>query len=303
MYPTEWRLNIETVGQLAQLLGYSKRYLLSLAARTQYLYREKPIAGRTLSIPAENLKNVQRTILHKLFHIEFPHYVHGGIQGRSIITNALPHRQKGWVSCLDIKKFFPSTHFKKVRHFYEELGCHNNVADCLTRLTTYDYQLPQGAPTSPVLANMILWPVDQRIFKLCKARGYTYTRFFDDMTISGTRNPNRLFGNTSSILKNNGYELNMHKRTERREQAKTSEQIVCGIKVNDKNLDISAEMLKRIKRSLGIYGQGNFDEEYRANPAKTMESLRSLIDYIKSINTKTAQPLLTQLHAIEWPHS
>jgi len=203
-FPKEWLLNIKNIDQLASLVSVSTINLLKIEKKIPVFYYEKTISKgnkeRVLFVPALELKKVQRKILNNILNFKFPFYTHGGISGRSIITNARMHLSQKWVMCLDIKDFFPSIHYKKIYKNFILLNCSSRVSKLLTHLTTYKYQLPQGTPTSPAIANIILYNLDKRIFGLCRMKNLKYSRYFDDIAISGSSNPKSILKPYSTKL-------------------------------------------------------------------------------------------------------
>lgn len=146
-----------------------------------------PTTGsRTITESREPLKTIQARIRGNLLDaLSWPEYVQGGIKNRSNVTNARRHMGKKHHFLTDIKDFFPSVSHKMVyRVFSRELGLMSDAARLATRLTTYDYGLPQGTTTSPFLANLAFLPVDERLATACSRHGITYTRFVDDLTFS-----------------------------------------------------------------------------------------------------------------------
>jgi RNA-directed DNA polymerase len=111
---------------------------------------------------------------------------HGGVQGRSIVTNATAHSGSIYAYTADISNFFPSIHYTRIYDiFTKTFDCSPGVAHICTRLCTHNYHLAVGLPTSPILADQILHGVDARIGEACAKLGLQYTRYVDDMTITG----------------------------------------------------------------------------------------------------------------------
>lgn len=135
------------------------------------------------------LKNIHRRIKTRIFsHVEFPDYLTGSLKGKDYRTNAALHAGARIVICEDISNFFPSTKAEVVfdiwRFFF---GFSDDAADCLTRLTTKDGALPQGANTSSYLANLAFWREEPRVQAYFARLGVTYSRYVDDMALSSKR--------------------------------------------------------------------------------------------------------------------
>lgn len=132
---------------------------------------------RTLTVPSHPLKWVQRSLLTVLTHL-FPRHkcAHGFERGKSIITHARQHVGKRYVYTIDIKDFFPSITRNRVFGMLKAYPFHapQAVARYLANLTCYEGCLPQGAPTSPILSNLLCRRLDSRLFKWARRNGYTY---------------------------------------------------------------------------------------------------------------------------------
>jgi len=106
-------------------------------------------------------------------------------KGRSILTNARAHVRHPCVSVIDIRNCFPSIGPQRVFRALERVGFRKAVARLLARVLTCDHQLPQGAPASSTLVNLVLGDFDRKVGKLARQRGLTFTRYVDDIALSG----------------------------------------------------------------------------------------------------------------------
>ena len=136
---------------------------------------------------------VQRRILEFLDgSFELPEYLHGGIRGRSPKTLAEKHRRSSTLMSLDLANYFPSVTRPKVEAYFRDyLGASPQVARMISRLTTREDEgrtfLPQGAPSSTVIANLVFSPAERRVCAACDARSLRYGRYIDDLVFSGDR--------------------------------------------------------------------------------------------------------------------
>lgn len=129
------------------------------------------------------LKQIQRSLEYKIFkYIKYPEYVQGGIKKKSGVTNAKIHKGNKFKFLTDIKMFFPSIDNEKVYQALTSRGINPQVANKITKLTTYKGMVPQGAPTSTSIANLVFHPIDQKLLKICNRENITYSRFVDDLT-------------------------------------------------------------------------------------------------------------------------
>ncbi len=151
---------------------------------------------RTICVPNKNLKKVQKKLYNKLstYYDEIKtqnnftsKISHGFEKNRSIVTNAEVHKNKRYVVNLDLLVFFPSINFGRVRSYFIKnnyFEINDDIATILAQLTCYKGTLPQGASTSPLIANMICNIMDIRILKIAKKYRLDYTRYADDLTFS-----------------------------------------------------------------------------------------------------------------------
>ena len=142
---------------------------------------------RVVMAPSTPLKIVQRKLCNILNEVYKPKpSVNGFVQNRSVVTNASLHSNKRYVLNLDIENFFPSINFGRVRGMFlkKPYEMPEKVATILAQICCHKNQLPQGAPTSPVVSNMICARLDGELQRLAKANNCTYSRYADDITFS-----------------------------------------------------------------------------------------------------------------------
>lgn len=142
---------------------------------------------RTIAAPTRLWKIVQQRLARLLASVYEPKaVVHGFAHERSICTNADPHVRRRYVLNVDLEDFFPSINFGRVRGLFLKppYNCTAEVATLLAQICCFDNQLPQGAPTSPIVSNMICSRLDSNLSKLAAAYGCSYTRYADDISFS-----------------------------------------------------------------------------------------------------------------------
>ncbi len=240
--PWHWlrcRLGLgRSVAELASRLEMSVDNLRTFQPK----YRQASIAKRTggvrhLSIPSDETKALQRRLLARVLRGLRAHPAACAYErGRSITNNAAPHVGRAVVVKLDVVDFFPATHADRIERYFRRIGWNREAARLLTKLTTYQDGLPQGAPTSPRLSNLVNFSIDVRLERLAARRRARYTRYADDITFSVERDqPRRVRGIVQSarrILKVHGYELHRNKKLKilRRHH----QQLVTGLVVNER---------------------------------------------------------------------
>lgn len=195
---------------------------------------------RQIEAPEGDLKHVQRKILRRVLTGLKTHPCAIGFErGKSIVTHAREHTGQGVVIRLDLVAFFPSTREDRVYDYFRFIGWNRKSSRLLTKLTTHQKSLPQGAPTSPRLSNLINYRMDVRLDAIVRKIGGTtarYTRYADDLTFSleqaDQKTVVRLIRAASAIVRDEGYLLHRKKKTHilRAHQRQT----VAGLVVNDK---------------------------------------------------------------------
>lgn len=322
-------LSVHQLEGLADLHGIQQH--LPLGPRHHYRYRWVPSKRgkvRLLEIPKLRLKNVQRKILHGILDQAPPHAaVHGFRAGRSIVTNAKQHLKQEVVISFDLADFFPSVHQFKVMAIFRRMGYPRTVARNLAALCTkatpdevwrthprYDHQpeqwlqmkcwrerhLPQGAPTSPALANLAAYHLDLRLAYLAKQKGWHYTRYADDLTLSGDRPLGRtrlsMMTLMHTIVEQEGFRLNL-KKTHLMRQSQRQE--VCGVVVNEKCNVRRAEYdeLKAILHNCNKQGGAS---QNRYQHPDFPEHLRGRIAAMAEVNRAKGAKLLAVWEQIDW---
>ncbi|PWT73829.1 MAG: RNA-directed DNA polymerase [Proteobacteria bacterium] len=260
---------------------------------------------RLITAPKTRLKALQRR-LNALLVSKLPvsEYAHGFRTGHSVLTNAKPHVGKQVVLRLDIHEFFPSIHFGRVRGLFLALGYGYPVATALAVLMTeaprQPVQIgevclyppcgprtcPQGAPTSPGLSNALLVRLDRRLAGLAKQRGFSYTRYADDLTFSGDdiAAAHALRLAAARVVREEGFELNVKKT---RVARRASRQLVTGVIVN-RVLGLSRQTRRRLRAAVHQYLQAH--AAGAADP-RTLARLDGRIAYLSMLNSEQARRL------------
>lgn len=229
------------VEELARRMGTTVAALRAVPiSYSQFQIPKRSGGSRTIHAPAPGLKAIQRTILRRVLGKLKAHPCATGFErGHSIVTNALPHVGRGVIIKLDVKDFFTSTTTARVGEYFRAIGWDSEAAELLTAICTTQGALPQGAPTSPRLSNLVNYRLDARLAALAGARGASYSRYADDITFSDSQTStdaqtraNDLIRATRQILKDSGYQLHTDKKL--RIARRHDRQIVTGIVVNQK---------------------------------------------------------------------
>jgi retron-type reverse transcriptase len=196
--------------ELLNFLGIKENFLYNNFS-LKYTMTEVPKKSggfRTISAPNKKLKDTQRKILDKILSkIPLLDCVYGLSQKKNIKNNALAH--KGNVSAcllnLDIENFFPNVKRRSILNIFLNTGFVKENSSILTKICTMDGSLPQGAPTSPYLASLVCLKMDKEIYKKCKNKSLVYTRYFDDISISGKNITQEIQNAIKKIIEKNSF--------------------------------------------------------------------------------------------------
>lgn len=197
-YPID---ELKTIAE--SLKGGARKYYYSYVDRK---IKNGKVKERPIDPSRSNLKDIQNKIKSAILSsINLPKHIQGSAKGRSNINNAKHHRSKPYQFQTDLTKFFQFVSSKMVFNALREHGYSPDVAYLLTQLTTYKGHLPQGAPTSPILANLVGLSFDKHILELCADNNIFYTRYVDDLWFSSEKNFEHLIPTFLQIILDNGF--------------------------------------------------------------------------------------------------
>ncbi|MGO9959206.1 MAG: reverse transcriptase family protein [Solirubrobacteraceae bacterium] len=299
-----------------------------------YRYRAVARPGgvpRVIEAPKARLKEIQRWVLREILDHVPPHAAaHGFTRARSAVTHAQLHTGQAAVLRLDLKDFFASVPAGRVCGIWRTLGYSPPVAHVLTGLTTNTVpasvwqvialatperavqarfwlgrqlatpHLPQGAPTSPALANLAAFRLDRRLSGLALASGLRYSRYADDLTFSGPtrlhRRRSQLESIATKIIRAEGFVINEAKSAI---QSAGGRQTVCGIVVNVRPNTRRTEYdrLKATLHNAAAHGPVSQDHD---EVADYKAHLRGRISWVESLNPRRGQKLREMFAEIEW---
>ncbi|WP_339136187.1 MAG: reverse transcriptase domain-containing protein [Candidatus Electrothrix sp. GW3-4] len=195
-------LELETANQVAAFFGKTYKEISEIFYQTpkKYKYRKFEVNKRSggtriIYAPNKKIKEIQQVLAQILLEIyKQKPSVHGFCRNRSIVTNAKQHLNKKHIFNIDIQDFFPSIHFGRVKYLFAKapFSLPHSAATVLAHICCFDNMLPQGAPTSPIISNLICRKLDTSLQELAKKHSGTYTRYADDISFSFTCRQNRL---------------------------------------------------------------------------------------------------------------
>jgi len=283
---------------LACHLGIRRETLerLSIEAEGHYHPFQEPKSNggfRVIDNPDNALKTVQSRIMVRLLRpLTFNEAAQGCLPGRSPAKNASRHLGQPCLVGIDLKSFFPSVSHRHVYGIWRLLGYGPDVARLLTRLTTCRGYLPQGAPTSPYLANLVLEPLDEQTGARARELGVTYTRFVDDIAFSGER-AREMIAPVMREIGRLGFRISRHKTEV---AGAGSQHRVTGYTVNRRGQP-SIPKSRRDKVRSAIH-QLRLSSTGGQDRTRIVASLRGRIAHIASTNAGSAVRLTGQLDLV-----
>lgn len=313
------------LGRLAWLTGrFSQRYRPpdERSAHYHFEWRKKRRGGwRLIEAPKSTLKAVQRRIAAEVLAGIPPHpAAHGFVPGCSVLSNARPHVGRRVLVGMDLENFYATVSFNRVAAIFRSVGYSREAALWLARLTTsslpprmrfpqgdasalWPYMrrhLPQGAPTSPALANLSAYGLDVRLSGMSRAFGAQYTRYADDLTFSGDgrliRSLPIFLPLVTQIIRAERFQVNRRKRRVIRSNRR---QTVTGVVVNDRP-NVSRreyERLKAILHNCVRFGPSSQNREAHADFAA---HLRGRIAWVSQLHPERGARLLATFGQIDW---
>lgn len=321
---------LDHAGDLATAMGIGlgelrflawHRDVASVSHYQRFTIAKKSGGERHISAPMPRMKRAQYWVLDNILaKMPVHEAVHGFLPGRSILTNAAPHVGQDVVINLDLKDFFPSIGMRRVRGVFRQLGYSSQVASLLalvcTEAPTDEVQLdgrryfvargervlPQGAPTSPMLTNLLCRRLDARLAASAAKLGFRYTRYADDLTFSAgpehSRDTGKLLWRVKQIVASEGLTVHTDKQQVMRRHR---QQHVTGIVVNDK-LSVDRDTLRRFRAVLhqaerngpqGLQWNGN---------GEVIGALRGYANFIAMTDPARGEPYLQRVRALAARH-
>ena len=283
-------------------------------------------SDRKICAPKKQLKWVQKQILKHILSKVPPHpAAHGFVNGRSTVSNATPHVGSELVVKFDLKDFFPTIHYFRVMGLFASLGyavgnCmfgtddeSNQIAPVLARLCCYTPDptkwgtatLPQGAPTSPAVSNLVCRRLDARLEGLAEANKGTYTRYADDLTFSfktaDGMNLGRFRWWVDQVCQQEGFTVNQEKFRVIRDSQR---QVVTGIVVNDA-LRIPRELRRELRAIVhncekqGVQSQAKkWHPKFNGNVGAFSQYLRGIAAYLNMVQPEHGAELLRRVNEL-----
>lgn len=276
---------------LASILHCDKSLISQAIENTPRLYRKKietkvdkdtqqaktyadgTVKQRIIEPSEGVVKELQRRINQYIFsEYKFPSHVQGSVKGRSNITNGKIHQGKKYKFCTDFKDFFPSISNKMVFEAFRLMGYTPTISRLLTQLTTYRFKVPQGAPTSSYVANLVALPLDEKLMALCVLNDITYTRYVDDLTFSSSKDFRHLIDQIAALIKEAGFKISYRKTKY------SGRQTITGIEVFNNFIDVPDDIKQRVNAEIiqNSHKKGGIVDYFNAVRRVNTKSLKAI---------------------------
>ncbi len=255
---------------------------------------------RRIEAPLPILRHIQRVILQDTLPRRI-HFIATGFRDRySIRDNAEIHCNQKVIVTIDIKNVFSSIQYNRIFSFYRRQNMSESTATLFTKLCTINGHLPQGAPTSPLLSNLIQFNFDNSLYSYCASRNIAVTRYADDITFSGNINSydiKSVINYTERKLKNIKLTINKEKT---RILKNYDQQRVTGLVVN-KKINVPRKLRRELRQTM--YYLMKYGEIDRRPPCqKDLNSLLGKINFVCSIDALNTEFKLYKRHVIKLIH-
>lgn len=274
----------------------------------RYGIAKKTGGVRYISAPKPALKKAQAWVLENILSVLKPEpHAHGFVPERSIVSNAREHVNRAVVINLDMKDFFPSITFRRVKGLFEAIGYSEHLATVLALLCTEPPRiaatlegkvyhvalgqrvLPQGACTSPAITNILCRNLDRRLAGLARKHHFNYTRYADDLTFSGDNSAavGRLLRSVRAVVQAEGFTEHPRKT---RIMRRANRQEVTGVVVNTRPT-ISRHEVRTLRAILHNAARHGLASQNRAQHPHFIDSLRGRIAYLCMVDPQRGLPL------------
>ncbi len=305
MPPQTQKLRLRSVQHLATQLGFPAEQLVDIAGRTDRFYHDfhRNVKGkdRDLTMARPPLSVLQRRILDRILcRLPVSEHAFGAIKGRSILANAVAHARAPFIAKLDIRNFYPSIRYQKVYNLFRGQDCSPDVARLFTLLTTRDHVLPLGTSTSPFLADQIVCGIDRRIGGLARKHGLTYTRYVDDVTLSGRFDLADIADVIIAIINQAGFAVKRSKIDFYR-PGDGKERIITGVKVEKGKVFAPSTYVEFLRRELIRAGKASRHEQVDED-FDMRDQYRGKIGYVMWLDPAQGMKLLKLYRRVKWRH-
>ena len=309
-----------SIGEL-RFLAFNRA--VSKTTHYRRFYMPKKAGGkRLISAPMPRLKAAQHWILENVLYKPPVHdAAHGFVPGRSIVSNAAAHVGRDLVVNWDLKDFFPTVTYPRVKGLFRSFGYSEKIATVAALICTEpevdeveldgeryfvhvsERRLPQGAPTSPVITNLLCRRFDARMMGTAEKLGFTYTRYADDLSFSASgeskENLQKLLWRVRAIVTDEGFVVHPDKL---RIMRKGARQEVTGLTVNER-VGVPRNELRRFRALLfQIEKDGPGDKRWNGTGSHMLACIQGYANFVCMVDPQKGEPLRERVRAILAKH-
>lgn len=280
---------------------------------SRYLYRNNDIlyskfkikkrrnGYRVILSPCRELYLIQKKILTNILSkIKSHECSQAFCKGNSIVQNAKVHLHSELVINYDLQDFFTNIKLNQVRDVFTDIGYTNVLAKTLAKICCYKGFLPQGAPTSPIISNLVAKKLDNELQNLAILNKAKYTRYADDLTFSGNKKIMSIRNEIENIIKKNGFVVN-EKKTYIRFASQGME--VTGIRISNGNMSVNKKFLKGLRKEIYFckkYGASDHLKHLNVDKSFFKEHMYGKAYFVNMVNNALGKKLLKDLDEIVW---
>jgi len=263
------------------------------------------------------LKRAQEWVLRNILEkVPVHNAAHGFCRGRSIVSNAAPHVGADVVVNLDLQDFFPTITYRRIRGVFRKLGYSEQVATVLALLCSEpetdavqlddrtfhvargERFLPQGAPTSPAITNLLCRRLDARLSRVADQLGFRYTRYADDLTFSASgesaANVGRILRRARWVVEQEDLRVHPDKT---RVWRRGRRQEVTGLVVNQR-VNVSRQLLRRFRATLFQIERDGPEGKHWGNSPNVLVSLHGFANFVAMVDPARGRPLRERVRAL-----
>lgn len=270
---------------------------------TQKMIPKKNGDKREILMPCILLKYIQRWLLDNiLVHIPNSPYAMGFREGSSIVTNARIHINQDCVVNIDMKDFFPSITTEDVFRIFNYYGYTKELSYAFAKLCTNNGKLPQGSPASPCISNIRCLKLDKRLASVADLYNAKYTRYADDITISGTSDISQIIPLVKRIIEDEGFAVNEKKV---HISYRYQHQQVTGLTVNDNIVRVNKAYKRKLQQEIYYckkYGPYNHQEHIEDTHLFFKEHLYGKAYFVCMVEPEVGKKMLADLDTIDWDY-
>lgn len=258
---------------------------------------------REILMPCILLKYIQRWLLDNILSkIPISCHAMGFKKGCSIVSNARIHTNQDCIINIDLKDFFPSITMDDVFRIFHYYGYTKELSFAFAKICTYDRKLPQGSPASPYISNIRCLKLDKRIAAVAELYDAKYSRYADDITISGTREIRQILPLIKEIIADEGFTVNERKvhisYPHQRQQ-------VTGLTVNGNTVKVSNAYKRSLQQEIYYckkYGPYNHQAHIGDQHLFFKEHLYGKAYFVYMVEPETGRKLLADLDSMDWEY-